>query len=186
MSRIPAIPKETATGHVREVLEGVGRKFGMVPNMMRAMANSPVALDSYLQFGEKLGHGTLPAKVREQIALAVAEANWCEYCLAAHSAIGKMLGLTSDQIRDSRLASAVDPQVDALLRFVRRIVETHGRVSEDDVQAVRKAGYGDEAIAEIVANVAINIFTNYFNLVADTDVDFPGAPALATSASTSA
>ncbi|MBA4032460.1 MAG: peroxidase [Planctomyces sp.] len=178
MPRITALDPQHATGHVKELLEGVGRKLGMVPNMMRTMAQAPAVLEGYLQFSGALGHGQLSAKVREQIALAVAQANGCDYCLAAHSAIGKMVGLTADQLRDSRQGEAVDPGTDALLRFVRQVVETRGRVSDADVQAVRDAGFGDGVIAEVVAGVALDIFTNYFNIVAATEVDFPRAPAL--------
>src|SRR6478735_449310 len=101
MSRLNRISPETATGKSKELLEAVNTKLGMVPNMMRVMANAPVVLDGYLQLSGSLSHGKLSAKVREQLALAIAEANRCEYCLAAHSAIGKMVGLTADQIRDS-------------------------------------------------------------------------------------
>ncbi|QDV31483.1 Carboxymuconolactone decarboxylase family protein [Planctopirus ephydatiae] len=178
MPRITALDPQHATGHVKELLEGVGRKLGMVPNMMRTMAQAPAVLEGYLQFSGALGHGQLSAKVREQIALAVAEANGCDYCLAAHTAIGKMVGLSADQLRDSRQGESVDPGTDALLRFARQVVETRGHVNDADVQAVRDAGFGDGVIAEVVAGVALDIFTNYFNIVAATEVDFPRAPAL--------
>lgn len=178
MSRMNQIAPESATGKARELLDAVKGKLGHVPNMTRAMANAPAALNGYLQLSGALGQGALPATTREQIALAVAQANGCDYCLAAHTAIGKMTGLTADQIRDSRLGTAVDPKVDALIRFARRVVETRGRVSGADLQMVREAGYDDGAIAEVVAHVALNVFTNYFNHVADTDIDFPNAEPL--------
>lgn len=179
MSRINLIAPETATGKAQELLAAVKAKLGLVPNMTRAMANAPAVLDGYLQLSGALGHGTLSAKIREQIALAVAQENGCEYCLAAHSAIGKMVGLTADQVRDSRRGTAIDPKSDALIRFARTVVATKGRVSGADLQAVRAAGFDDGAIAEVVANVALNVFTNYFNHVADTDIDFPKAEPLA-------
>ncbi len=178
MSRLNAIVPETATGKAKDLLEAVRGKLGMVPNMMRTMANAPAVLDGYLQFSGALARGSLTAKVREQIALAVAEANGCEYCLAAHSAIGKMVGLTADQIRDSRLGAAIDPKTDTLIRFARKVVEARGRVGKDDLQEVRDAGFDDGVIAEVVAGVALDIFTNYFNIVADTEVDFPKVPSL--------
>ena len=119
-----------------------------------------------------------PAKTREQIALAVAQANECDYCLAAHTTLGKMAGLSADQIRDSRRATSVEPKADALIRFARTVVDTKGRVSNADLQTVREAGFDDGAIAEVVAHVALNVFTNYFNQVADTDIDFPKAEPL--------
>ncbi len=178
MNRLNLVAPETATGKVKELFDGVQKKLGMVPNMMRAMANAPAVLEGYLQLSGALGHGKLSAKVREQIALAVAEANGCEYCLAAHSAIGKMVGLTGDQIRDSRLGTAVDPKADVLIRFARKVIDARGRVSDNDLGEVREAGFDDGVIAEVVAGVALDIFTNYFNIVAGTEVDFPKAPAL--------
>lgn len=175
MSRITQISPETSVGKSKELLEAVKSKLGLVPNMTRAMAASPAVLDGYLQFSGSLSHGKLSAKIREQIALAVGQANQCDYCLAAHSAIGKMVGLTPDQIMDSRVGQAVDPQTSALLNFARRIVNQKGQINDADFEAVRKAGFDDGIIAEVVANVALNIFTNYFNHVAGTDIDFPKA-----------
>ena len=182
MSRINQLNPETATGRTKELLGAVKGKLGLVPNMTRAMANAPAVLDGYLQLSGALGKGTLPAKAREQIALAVAQANECDYCLAAHSAIGRMVGLTADQIRDSRLGTAVDSKTDALIRFARAVVDARGRVTDADLDDVRAAGFGDDVIAEVVAHVALGVFTNYFNTVADTTLDFPQAPALTPSA----
>ena len=178
MQRLKNVELELATGKVKELLDVVSQKLGMVPNMMRTMANAPAVLDGYLQLSGSLSHGQLSAKVREQIALAVAQSNGCNYCLAAHSAIGKMVGLTTDQIRDSRLGTAIDSKTESLIQFARKVVELRGRVSDDDLMQVRQAGFDDGAIAEVVASVALDIFTNYFNLVAGTKIDFPEAAAL--------
>ncbi|MEI6233094.1 MAG: peroxidase-related enzyme [Planctomycetota bacterium] len=178
MSRIATINPETATGKQKELLDAVKSKLGLVPNLTRVMANAPVVLESYLQFSGTLGKGDLSAKQREQISLAVGEANSCDYCVSAHSAIGKMVGLTAEQIHDSRLSKAVDSKTDALLSFARKVVDARGLVSDDDVKHVRDAGFNDGAISEIVANVALNIYTNYFNHVAATEIDFPKAAPL--------
>jgi uncharacterized peroxidase-related enzyme len=178
MSRIQTIAPETASGKAKELLDAVKTKLGLVPNLTKVMANSPAVLDGYLQLSGALGKGNLSAKSREEISLAVGEANHCDYCVAAHSTIGKMVGLTADQIRDSRLGCSVDPKTDALVRFALKIVESRGLVSDADVHAFRSAGYDDGAIAEVVANVALNIFTNYFNHVAETEIDFPKAEKL--------
>ena len=114
----------------------------------------------------------------------MAQANNCDYCLAAHSAIGRTVGLTADQIRDSRLGTAVDPKTDALVRFALRVVNTRGAVSDGDLDEIRGAGFDDAAIAEVVANVALHVFTNYFNRVAGTDLDFPQVPELKPEAAT--
>lgn len=179
MSRLTPLPVESATGKSQDLFAAVKGKLGMVPNMMRTMAHSPEVLEGYLGLSGALGRGTLSAKVREQIALVVSEANGCDYCLAAHAALGRMVGLTAEQIGDSRRGEAIDPKVDAILRFARKIVDHRGQVNDADLAEVREAGYSDAAIAEVVAHVALSVFTNYFNIVAATEVDFPPAPALA-------
>lgn len=176
MPRLNAIDPKEATGKAKELLDGVKAKIGMVPNLMRTYANSPAALEGYLNFSGALGGGLLNAKLREQIALTVADANSCEYCLSAHTAIGKMVGLDENELVASRRATATDARTDAALKFAHQIVVKRGEVSDNEVQAVRAAGYSDGEIVEIVANVALNIFTNYFNHVAQTVVDFPKVP----------
>jgi uncharacterized peroxidase-related enzyme len=178
MSRMPVVQPETATGEAKELLGAVKSKIGRVPNMMKALANSPAALNAYLQFSTAVSAGALSPQTREQISLAVGQANSCDYCVAAHSAIGKMVGLTGDQILDSRRGSAADRKTDAILHFSQSLVEDRGVVSEEDLNAVRKAGVTEGELAEVVANVALNVFTNYFNHVADTEVDFPKVQAL--------
>src|SRR3954454_3159524 len=163
MARLTLILPEAASGRARELLDAVKDRLGLVPNMTRAMAHSPAALGGYLQLSGALGKGNLQAKVREQIALAVAQANGCDYCLAAHSAVGRMVGLTAEQIRDSRLGTAVDPKADALIRFALKVVDARGRVGNGDLDEVRRAGFDDAAIVEVVADVALHIFTNDFN-----------------------
>ncbi len=173
MPRLTAIDPGVATGKTKELLDGVKAALGVTPNLMRTLANSPAALEAYLGFNSALGRGRLSAKLREQIAVAVAEANECEYCLSAHSAIGKKMGLSENDLLASRQWTSPDPKVAAALKFAHAIVSRRGQVSDQEVNRVRQAGYGDGEIAEIVANVALNIFTNYFNLVAETTVDFP-------------
>jgi len=178
MSRFRTVSPESATGKAKDLLTAVNGKLGMVPNMMRAMANAPAVLDGYLHLSDALGKGTLSAQTREQLALSIGQTNQCDYCVAAHWAIGKMVGFTAEQIRDSRLGTAVDSKTDALIRFARKLVDNRGLVSDGDVEDVREAGFDDGAIAEVVAHVALNIFTNYFNNVAGTDIDFPKVPEL--------
>ncbi len=173
MPRLNAIDPKEATGKAKELLDGVKTKIGMVPNLMRTFANSPAALEGYLNFSGALGGGLLNAKLREKIALAVADANNCEYCLSAHTAIGKMVGLNENEIAASRRASSDDAKTNAALMFAHQIVAKRGEVDDTDVRTVRAAGFGDGEITEIVANVALNILTNYFNHVAQTVVDFP-------------
>jgi uncharacterized peroxidase-related enzyme len=173
MQRISAVNPAEATGKTKQLLDAVQAKLGMTPNLMKTLAAGPAALEAYLNFGAALGTGRLDAKFREQIALAVAQANSCEYCLSAHSAIGKMVGLKPEEIGTSREAHSTEAKRDIGLQFVQKLVVQRGVVSDEAIAQVKAAGFSEGDIAEIVANVAINIFTNYFNHVARTDVDFP-------------
>ena len=176
MQRLTAVDPADATGKAKKLLDGVQAKFGMTPNLMRTLASAPAALEAYLNFGAALATGTLDAKFREQIALTVAQANSCEYCLAAHTAIGGMVGLNPAEILASRQAQADDAKCNSGLRFAQLMVVDRGEVSDAEMAKVKAAGYSDGEIAEIVANVAVSIFTNYFNHVARTEVDFPAVP----------
>ena len=178
MTRIQPVTNENANDKTRKLFEGVQAKLGTVPNMMRTMGNSTAVLSSYLQFSAGLAGGTLTGRQREMIALTVGQANECDYCLAAHSALGKMAGLSDEQVTDARNGKAVDSKDEALLQLATKLVQQRGHVSDEDLQPVRGQGFDDEVIAEVIAHVALNIFTNYFNHVAETEVDFPAAPAL--------
>ena len=173
MTRIQAINYEQATGKAKELLDGVRAKLGMTPQMTKTMATSPAVLEGYLNFGAALGSGTLNAKLREQIALLTAEVNGCGYCASAHSALGKMAGLGDEAIQAARKGHASDHRTTAALQFARNVIINRGEVSDAEVQAVKDAGFSEGEIGEIIANVALNIFTNYFNLIAQTEIDFP-------------
>lgn len=183
MPRLTAVSPDTATGEAKALLDGVQKSLGMAPNIVRTLANSPAALNGYLSFTGALAKGDLPQRLREQIALVVAETNGCDYCLSAHSAIGKKAGLSADEIERSRGAEASDQKAQAALVFAQKLVEDRGRVADADLEPVRQAGYDEGEIAEIVANVALNLYTNYFNHVADPEVDFPRVSASAAAAS---
>ena len=173
MTRITAVEPGKATGKARELLDAVKNKVGRVPNMMRTMAHSPAVLEAYLNFSAALAGGQLNAKLREELALLSAEMNACSYCAAAHTAIAKMVGLSGDAILLARKGHSLDPKTNAALNFARALIETRGEVSEADFQAAKDAGFSEAEIGEIIANVALNIFTNYFNIVAQTEIDFP-------------
>tara|TARA_R110002111_G_scaffold247140_5_gene310226 strand:- start:41564 stop:42148 length:585 start_codon:yes stop_codon:yes gene_type:complete len=173
MPRLTAITPEAAAGKSKALLAGVQAQLGMTPNLMRTLAHSPAALEAYLKFSSTLAGGVLSKQHREQISLTVGESNQCGYCLAAHATLGKMVGLKPEQIKQNRTGADADPATDALLKFSRKILEKQGHVSDQDLQDVRNAGHDDAAITEIAANVALNIFTNYFNHMAQTEIDFP-------------
>ena len=172
MTRITAVEPAKATGKAKELLDAVKNKVGRVPNMMRTMAHSPAVLEAYLNFSAALAGGQLNAELREELALLSAEMNACSYCAAAHTAIAKMVGLSGDAILLARKGHSLDPKTNAALNFARALIET-GEVSEADFQAAKDAGFSEGEIGEIIANVALNIFTNYFNIVAQTEIDFP-------------
>ena len=179
MPRINPVNRDAADAATGRLLDTVQKKLGVVPNLIATMASSPAVANAYLGFSQSLSSGRLPARLREQLALVVGETNGCGYCVAAHTALGKGAGLSEGETCDARRAVAADDKERAALQFARTIVSDRGNVSDDDVHAVRQAGYSDGEIGEIVANVALNIFTNYFNHVAGTEVDFPAAPQLA-------
>jgi uncharacterized peroxidase-related enzyme len=173
MSRLPAIQPDQATGKTKELLDGVQAKLKITPNMTRVMANSPAVLQAYLSFSSALAGGALDAKLREQIALEVGEQNACQYCVSAHTAIGRMVGLSDPEIAAARGAASSSPKNTAALEFARQLVAKRGLATDADIEAVRRVGFTDAEIAEIIAHVALNIFTNYFNNTAGVEVDFP-------------
>ncbi|MFA5159204.1 MAG: carboxymuconolactone decarboxylase family protein [Candidatus Omnitrophota bacterium] len=178
MSRIQPLDPEKAQGKTQELLAAIKAKLGRVPNILRTMAHSSVALQVYGGFSGAFADARLPLKVREQIALAVGEDNQCHYCVAAHSTIGKLSGLTPEEIEAGRRAKSPDPKTDAILRFAKRLSANRGNITDPELEKVRKAGCSDEEILEIVAAVLFNLFTNYINHVADTAIDFPRASPL--------
>ena len=180
MQTIPAVSRDDAGPKARQLLEGVQKSLGVIPNMMATMAVSPTVLDGYLTLNAALSRGTLTARQREQIALAVAEANSCDYCLAAHSYIGKRAGLSDEQTLESRQGRSSEEKTAALLELALELVAARGRLAESVVNGYRARGLTDPEIAEVVAHVALNVFTNYFNLTSGTEVDFPAVPALET------
>ena len=177
MPRIRPVTAETKPESA-DILNGVKKKMGKVPNIIGTMANSPAVAKSYLNFSGAMAESSLPAELREQIALVVGQTNNCNYCVSAHSYLGNAAGLSEEQVLAARKGQSEDGQRQAALTFAKQVVEKKGFVSDDDVAAVRDAGYSDQEIAELVALVALNIFTNYFNHVTDPEVDFPVAAAL--------
>jgi uncharacterized peroxidase-related enzyme len=174
MSRITPIDPSKATGRAKEIFDGPlkGKYF----NIFKAMANAPAALDVYLGMAGALSKASLSEKEREVIQLAVGEANNCGYCVAAHTAIGKGAGLTESQTIEARRGSLADPRLSALAKFALALQEKRGFVSDADVAAFYDAGFSASHLPEVVATYALAIYTNYFNHVNQTPVDFPLAP----------
>ena len=173
MPRLNMIEQSEATGKAADLLASVKQKLGMIPNMTKSMANAPAVLEGYLGLSGALSGGDLSPRIREQIALLSAETNGCRYCLSAHSAIGRSVGLSDDDIAEGRQGNARDAKEAAALNFAAAVLEEQGGVSDEDIQAVRHAGFSDGQIAEIVGNIANQVFTNYFNRMAKPTIDFP-------------
>lgn len=172
MSRIN-MNTELAPGASQDMLKQIHTVFGATPNMFKAVANSPAALKSMWGSFGALGSGTIGAKLGEQIAVAIANRNRCEYCLAAHTLLGKKAGASAEEMAAAQVGHAADPKTAAALSFALKTVSERAQVSTDDIAALREVGFTDEHIVEIMAHVALNLFTNYVNVAFDVPVDFP-------------
>ena len=173
MSRLPIPARADAPAKSAPLLDAVETQLGVVPNMFRLIATSPAALEGYLGLNGALGR-TLDSKTRERIALAIAQANGCDYCLSAHSYLGTNLAkLDAAEIALNRAGHSGDAKADAAIVFARAVLESRGKVSDGAIAAVRIAGFTEPQVVEIVATVALNVLTNYVNNVARTDIDFP-------------
>lgn len=155
------------------LLSQVQQAFGMTPNMFKAVANSPAALQAMWGFFGALGGGTLGAQLGEQIAVAVANRNACEYCLAAHTVLGKQAGATAEQMSAAQVGRSDHPRTAAALAFALKVVENRAQITDADVANLHEVGFNDEQVVEILAHVALNLFTNYVNVAFDVPVDFP-------------
>jgi len=171
--RITQIDPATATGTVKDILDATMSKIKMIPNLYRVMANSPKVLEGYMALNTAMSNVSLPAGLREQLAIAIAETNGCEYCLSAHTVIGKMVGVSADDLSAAQSGNASDTKVQAALQFARKVSIERGHVNDADLASVKAAGYSDAEIVELVALTSANILTNYMNNVAGTTIDFP-------------
>lgn len=172
-ARVALVDPKQAQGDVKVALDQIQGAFGATPAMFRAVANSSAALKSLWGSFGALGGGVIPAKLGEQIAVAVADRNACEYCLAAHTMLGRKAGASADEMAAAQAGESADPKTAAALRFALKVVTDRAQIGDADVQALREVGFEDEAIVEILAHVALNLFTNYVNVAFAVPVDFP-------------
>lgn len=171
MSRWTPLDPAAATGRTRTLLDAIQAKRGRVPAMIRALGRSPAALSAYTAFGAAMAQAELPAALRERIAIAVAEANGCRTCLAAHTHFGRGEGIPEAELRAARDATSADAGTAAALAFAMTVMRGTGHATDEELAAVRAAGFSDGAIMEIVATVFINVFTNAVNHLAETEPD---------------
>lgn len=173
MSRIAIPTREAAPAASQPLLDAVEGQLGVVPNLFRLVSISPAALEGHLGLHGALGK-TLDLKTRNRIAIATAQANGCDYCLSAHSYLGlNAAKLDEAEIALNRQGRSGDAKADAAVAFAFKVAQTRGKVSDADLAAVKLAGWTEPQVVEIVANVALNVLTNYINNVAETDIDFP-------------
>lgn len=173
MARVTVIDPQTATGEAKQLLDAVQSSLGMVPNFVRVLANSPAALEAFLGLHKIAGAGILDPMTRERIALTVAERNACQYCVSAHTAIGRKLGLDNQEMLENRAGRSADAKAEAALTFARALVEHTGQVTKAEFDSVRALGHSDGEIIEIIAHVAMNIFTNLLGKATQVEIDFP-------------
>lgn len=172
MARMNLLTLETAPEGSKAILEAFQQKMGKVINIFKVMANAPTALKTYLGIDAALQDKALDSATAEQIALALATVNGCEYCTAAHSYLAKGL-LSEDAIANARKGKSDDAKVQAALDFAVAVMKKTGKVSDDELARVKQAGFSEREIMDIIAVITLNFFTNTINNVAQTTVDFP-------------
>lgn len=173
MSRITAVSNENANTEQRSLLEAIQSQLGMVPNFLRVFAHSPDALKAFLGLHHIANQGSLDAATRERIALAMAQKNQCEYCLSAHSAIGRKAGLSGTEIEANRAGSSTDVKAAVAVKFARALAEHNGEVTNMELQSMRDAGYSEADIVEVITHVGMNILTNILGKSSRVEIDFP-------------
>lgn len=173
MSRIQVIEQNTANAEQKALLDAIQGQLGMVPNFLKVFANSPVALQAFLGLHGVANAGSLSPQTRERIALALAQQNTCEYCLSAHTAIGRKVGLTGDDIAAARAGSSEDAKAAVAVKLARSLVEHKGDVTSAELIEAREAGYSDADIVEIITHVGMNLLTNILGKASRVDIDFP-------------
>jgi AhpD family alkylhydroperoxidase len=173
MNRFPPLFPDATQPHAQALLDRTQASLGRVPLLYRAMAHAPVALEGYLVFRQALQQGQLSPEMRERLALLAAEENRCEYCSSAHSFRSAKLGLPSDEVVAARSGGSALANVDAAMRLAREVLRGRGHVSPGTFDAALAAGWSLPQLGELVAHLALNIFSNYFAVLAQPELDFP-------------
>lgn len=173
MGRIHPVQEDKATGQVKEIYGVLKKNFGRVPNIFLHLGNAPAALEAFVQLNECANKTSLPPSLRSAISLTIAQINRCAYCLSAHAAIATNQGMDDSTIHNARNAQSTDKKTATILQFVKKCVEKRGDLHDEDLKALKAAGVSDQEVAEIVLLVALNMYTNYFNKIINTEIDFP-------------
>ncbi|MCB9924918.1 MAG: carboxymuconolactone decarboxylase family protein [Planctomycetaceae bacterium] len=175
MQRLESVNPELAQGRTKELFDAVQQAFGVIPNTAKVMANSPAVLDSFLAFSTAMSEARIGAKLHNQVKLNTSETNSCDYCTSILSAVAPTAGLSADDILAGRTGDSEDRRIKAALAFANDVLEHRGKVSDEQIAAVKAAGFDDGEIVEIVTSVVLGCFTNFLNNVADTELDIPQA-----------
>jgi uncharacterized peroxidase-related enzyme len=173
MSRISTVSNENANAEQQNLLSAIQTQLGMVPNFLRVFAHSPDALKAFLGLHHIASHGSLDASTRERIALALAQQNECEYCLSAHTAIGRKAGLNGAEIEANRAGSSQDAKAAVAVKFARALVEHKGEVTNSELQSMHEVGFSDADVVEVITHVGMNFLTNILGKASRVDIDFP-------------
>jgi uncharacterized peroxidase-related enzyme len=173
MTKIELLSEEQASTATKELYGMLKKKVGRVPNVYQVYGHSSAALKANLMMDDALSHGELSGTEVEIVALIVSQFNNCEYCLAAHTAVGKMYGMTTQQTIDARKGAYTTSKEQALIDFTKAILNKKGKVDKEDLNEFLKTGYTNGAVVEVIGQIAKNFFNNYTNHIAGTEVDFP-------------
>lgn len=178
MTKIDLLPYEQAGPATQELYSMLKQKLGRVPNIYQVYGHSASALKANLLMDDALSQGILTGREIEVVALVVSQYNGCDYCLAAHTALGKMWGMKEAETLDVRRGTSGSAKELALLQFTQALLEQKGRIAEQELNAFLEAGYTTGAVVEVIGQIAKNIFNNYTNHISGAAVDFPAAPSL--------
>lgn len=173
MARIEPIELAQATGQARELLQGVERQLGEVPNVFKVMALSPPILKGYLEMSRSVTDAGLDPALREQIAVAVAGINRCDYCASAHTAVGKRRGVSQPELDLNLQARSENIKTEAVLGLAKAILNRKGEVTDVEIDRLREAGFSNRQLVELIIYIGLSATANYLNKIARTEIDFP-------------
>lgn len=177
MTALSVPTREQVTESNQAIFDQLQGALGFVPNLYAYYAKNEHSLSSYLSFANR--KSTLSKKVKEAINLVVSEVNGCDYCLSAHTVLGKMNGFTEEQILELRSGVAsFDEKLDGLVRFAKQVASNNGKVSESARSEFFQSGWSESDLVEVVVSIGEKTISNYLHNITQIDIDFPVAVAL--------
>ncbi|MCE2571271.1 carboxymuconolactone decarboxylase family protein [Motilimonas eburnea] len=173
MSRINLVTPEQANPEQQALFAAIEQQLGVVPNFLKVLANSPAALKAFLGLHTIANEGSLTPQTKERIALGLAQQNACQYCVSAHTALGKSVGLSADEMAANREGGSSDSKAAVAVKFAQALAEKKGEVSSAELLALQNAGYSDAEVVEIITHVGMNVLTNILGKASRVEIDFP-------------